>query len=330
MGVKNWANLVPWKWMQCSEISPGAIAIDIPNYLTRRVTVLKAPTDSEGRVPLQHIGMGIALAKSCLKAHVLPIMIFDGPPEKRKRSPNPELVNSADQLYKRFSVEGDPFDEELSGMLWQSPALRMYFSAAHLRAMFSLMGVPAITAPTEAEMFAAVLCRNDIVRSVVSNDSDALLFGSPHVTKQLHFSKGLINRVTLTDLEIVSGLNLEQLRDLAILCGCDFHKAGVKGIGPRKGAILLEQYLSLEPVLKSLGLGAEEREDLMVARESFDEANYLSTGGIRLNLNPPLIPSLLRFLEPVFGVSYAEKQVEALVGLWRKFGSHQATLEQWL
>ena len=278
----------------------------------------------------KHVGMGFSLVRSCLKSHVLPIMVFDGPPEKRKRMPNPGLVNTANQLYQKFSLEKNPFDEDVSAILWQSPALRMYFALAHLRTMFSLMGVPAVTAPTEAEIFAALLCRDGIASTAVSNDSDALLFGSPHVTKQLHFSKGLINRVTLLDLEEATGLDLEQLKDLAIICGCDFYRKGVNGVGPRKGTLLLEKHRSLEPVLKTLHLDRNEREDMMVARESFDEVNYIPPMTTRYKLNPPIIPSLRKFLEPLYNASSAEKQVDDLVGLWRRFGSRQETLDQWL
>lgn len=330
MGVKNWRNMIPWEWVESCEIAPGTVVIDVPNYISRRISVIRAHTKREGRIPLQHVGVAFGLVRSCFKAHVMPIMVFDGPPEKRKRPPNPELVRTANQLYRTFLSEGDPFNEEISGMLWRSPALRLYFAISHLRAMFSLMGVPAIAAPTEAEMFAAVLCRDGIAHSVVSNDSDALLFGSPHVTKQLQLSRSLINRATLSDLETSTGLSLEQLRDLAILCGCDFCKDGVKGIGPRKGSVLLEKHGSLEPVLKAIGVDRTEREDILIARESFDEANYISSSGIRCQLNPPLIPSLLKFLSPVFGINAAEKQIESLVRLWRRFSSHQATLEQWL
>ncbi|MFX0054580.1 MAG: hypothetical protein ACFFAX_15510 [Promethearchaeota archaeon] len=206
----------------------------------------------------------------------------------------------------------------------------MFFAIEHTRELARVLGVPAISAPSEAEMFSAVLCRDGLVNTVVSNDSDALLFGSPHVTKQLQLSKGLINRATLADLESTTGLDLEQLRDLAIVCGCDFHRQGVKGIGPRKGIILLQRHEELEALLKARGYNPIERREFMDGREAFDEASYISTNGLFLDLNPPLVSKLTGMLTMFMAEDRAEEITRQFVGLWRKFGTHQETLEQWL
>ncbi len=321
---------MPWRDTDISEIAPGTIAIDVPNYFTRRLAVIRPVKNNEGKMPLLHIGTALSLVSSCLSSHVLPIQIFDGPPELRKRNPSPELVVHAQRLYSQFTESRDPYDEDLSTLLWKSPALRMYFAAEHLRDLFRFIGVPTVTAPTEAEMFASVLCREEVVSSVVSNDSDALLFGSPHVTKHLQFKKGRIIRATLAEFESALGLDVEQLRDLAIICGCDFHREGVKGIGPRKGAVLLQKYGSLDPVLKSLGFSHAEREELLLARETFDEINYISPQETKLRLNPPLIPKLAKFFEPLMSSERSEAVIEELIALWKAFGNRQATLDQWL
>ncbi len=331
LGVKNWNDqVIPWKWTVSSEIAPGSIAIDVPNYLTRRLMVLKENSKSNGRIPLSHVGLFINLVKTTLKSQVLPIFIFDGPPESRKRSPNPSLVKEANDLYKRFQHAADPYDEELASALWKSPGLRMYFAAEHLRDLGSIVGVPTITAPSEAEMLGAVLCRDGVVSTVVSNDADAVLFGSPHVTKQMQLSSQKILRVTINDIEEHLQLDLERIRDLAIICGCDFHKAGVKGIGPLRGSIMLQKYGTLEGLLKARGYSSQERADFLDAREVFDEAFYISGTKMKLKLNPPLITKVLRNLEIIMSAESAESTVQKLTSLWKNFGNQQSTLEQWL
>jgi len=331
LGVKNWNDLIiPWKWSNSSEIAPGRIAIDVPNYLTRRLAVRGENHIPSGRMPLAHVGLFINLVRTTLKSQVLPIFIFDGPPESRKRAPNPELIKHASDLYKIFQHEADPFSDELASELWKSPALRMYFAAEHLRDLGRNIGVPTLTSPTEAEMLGAALCRDQAVDSVISNDADALLFGSPHVTKKLLLSTGKILRVTLNDTEEHLQLDLEQLRDLAIVCGCDFHRDGVKGVGPRRGAVLLQKYGSLEALLKARGYNYQQRVDFLEAREVFDEAFYLSSANYDLKLNPPIIPRLFRNLEIVMSTEFVESIVQSLTSLWRNFGKHQSTLEQWL
>jgi flap endonuclease-1 len=330
VGVKGWGDeVVPWTWITLDEISPGVIAIDVPNYLTRRLTVMKANRLPDGRIPLMHVGTFFSLVRASLSSHILPVFIFDGPPESRKRNPNPELVRHAADLYREFAHEGDPYNEEIAGALWKSRALRMYFAAEHLKALGSVVGVPSITAPSEAEMLGAAMCRDGVVDTVVSNDVDTLLFGSPHVTKQLQSSNSRILRATLSDLESHLGLVLEQLRDLAVLCGCDFHD-GVKGIGPRKGVILLQRYGGLVEVLKAKGIAHSQREDFVRAREVFDEPNYLTTENYSFSLNPPIVPKLTRLLTPVLSEEATENLVMKSIKLWKGFGNHQSTLEQWL
>lgn len=330
MGVTGWSNLVPWVWVKAKEVTPGSIAIDMPNYLTRRVSVIPPSKRDSGRIPLQHAGMTLSLVRMCMKNALLPVLVYDGPPECMKRSPNPELILTAQSFYEQFKETRDPFDEEIANPLRKSPSLRMYFAMEHTRELARVLGVPAISAPSEAEMFSAALCRDGLVHTVVSNDSDALLFGSPHVTKQLQLSKGLILRATLADLEHTTGLDIERLRDLAMVCGCDFHKQGVKGIGPRKGIFLLQRHGSLESLLKARGYGSIERGEFMNGRVAFDEANYISTNGIILNLNPPLVSKLMELLT-IFMVEERAEQIKLqFMRLWKQFGTHQETLEQWL
>ena len=331
MGVKNWGDdVIPWKWISASFVTPGAIAIDVPNYFTRRLVVMRENSEREGRIPLNHIGMFLSLHKVALCAHILPVFIFDGPPELRKRNPNPGLVEKASSFYKTFQQEGDPFNEEISAELWRSPALRAYFAAAHLKDFGSIVGVPMLTAPSEAEMFAAVLCRDGAVKTVVSNDADALLFGSPHVTKQMQLSSGRILSVALTDFEKHLGLDVELLRDLAVVSGCDFHKKGVRGIGVKRGTVLLRRYGGLEGLLKAHGYSHAERSEFIEAREVFDEASYMSAKDLCLTLNPPLVSKVIRTLETIMSSERAETIASKIVSLWRGFSNRQSTLEQWL
>jgi 5'-3' exonuclease len=164
----------------------------------------------------------------------------------------------------------------------------------------------------------------------VSNDADALLFGSPHVTKSLQLSKKRMECVTLSELERTLNLDLELLRDLAIVCGCDFHKEGVKGLGPKKCAIELRKHGGLAYLLKARGLSPSEREEYIQAREVFTEPAYMSTNGVDLTLKPPVVPRLSRILTPARGREKAEAKTEELVRLWKKFGREQSTLESYV
>jgi flap endonuclease-1 len=320
--------VIPWVWVSSDEIL-GAIAIDAPNYITRRTSVLMQKDKYRDRVPLEHLLIGFGLIRTALLNKVLPVLVFDGPPESLKREPNPELVARAHEVYSEYSQENDPYNEEVTKRLSGSPALRMYFAAEHLRDLGRAMGVPTVTAPSEAEMLCAAMCRDSLVKTVVSNDADALLFGSPHVTSHMELSRDRICRVTLRDLEDSLSLGLDQLRDLAVICGCDFNNEGIKGVGPHRGAVLLKRYGNLEAVLKAKGYGHSEREPLLLSREVFEQTAYMSLAGLDVVLRPPMISRLVSILLPCLGRQRSEDSADQMVAIWRDFGRHQATLEQW-
>lgn len=328
MGVKNWSKMIPWRWVDITEIEPEAIAIDLPNYLARRTSVIR--TLNLDRIPLMHVHIALSTIRACLRLQVLPIFVFDGPPEQLKRRPNPDIVSRSEALFKEFARSHNPESADLVEALNGSPALRSYFAANHIRELCGACGIPTLSSPSEAELAAAILCRKGKVGSVVSNDADALLFGSPHVTRSLRLSKGQIERARLVDLEESLGLNLDQLRDLAIICGCDFHKSGVRGLGPRKGAVELKRHGDLLSVLRAQGLSQEEIREFIVAREVFDEGEYLRIREADLTLKPPLMGGLLEILTPVVGDVRAERIAMELIRLWKDFGKVQTTLEQWI
>ena len=328
MGVKGWNNVIPWQWTNLSDLYVPKIAIDAPNYLMRRASNIR-PRQSN-RIPVAHIHLAFGVIRQALKKHILPVFIFDGPPETLKRKPNPQLITAAHMLYERFLLNQDLYDTKIADSLQENPAVRMYFAVNHIKDLCRAIGVPAITAPSEAELFGAVLCREGRVGTVVSNDADALLFGSPHVTKSMQLSKGQMEYATLSELERILNLDLELLRDLAIVCGCDFHKKGVKGLGPRKGAIELQRHGGLAYLLKARGLTPAEREEYIRAREVFDEPTYMSTKGVSLKLRPPVVTRLNRILKPALGGEKAESKTREMVSLWKKFGKEQSTLESYV
>ncbi|MFW9953799.1 MAG: hypothetical protein ACFFD3_04525 [Candidatus Thorarchaeota archaeon] len=330
MGVKNW-DFVPWRWVPYDEFRPRSMAIDAPNYLTRRVQAFEYQAKlSIERIPTAQISLAFSTIRSSLAMKILPVFVFDGPPENLKRPSNPSLLQAASLLYHQFSESHNINDARIAEQLVESRALRWYFAVNYLKDLCNAIGVPQVTAPSEAEMMAAVMCRESLVGTVLSNDLDALLFGSPHVTRTIQFGNGLIERCTLKDLQESVDLPLDYLRDLAIICGCDFHRDGVKGVGPRKGVVLLQRYGGLVGLLRSKGYSKSEIEGYVNARSMFEEANYISLNGVITNLNPPLVPKLIHLLEPIIGQENAERQSNHILKLWKDFGKEQTTLEQWV
>lgn len=329
MGVKNWTKIIPWHEDSIHALSVPAIAIDTPNYMSRRLSVIKNSRKSMDRIPLTHLHVSLGTIKAAMKHNILPIFIFDGPPENLKRAANPELVQRAQHLYNQFKTLDSPYDREVADELHSYPSIRLYFALLHLKELCHVIGIPGITAPSEAEMTAAALCRDGLVGTVLSNDADAMLFGSPHVSKSFKFSLQTMVCAKQSEILQEAQLDLNQLRDLAILCGCDFLKIGLKGIGPRRGAVLLRRHGRLDRVLKTKGLDSSEREMFLLAREVFEEADLMDSSIYDLSLNAPIVSGLFRLLQPMYGVEWAEKYANEMVRIRKQFGHVQATLEVW-
>ena len=92
----------------------------------------------------------------------------------------------------------------------------------------------------------------------------------------------------------------------------------------------MQRHGGLADVLKAKGISHREREDFVMAREVFDEPSYISTNGIELKLNPPIVPKLARLLRMVMSESAVEVSTEKILKLWKGFGTRQSTLEQWI
>ena len=112
--------------------------------------------------------------------------------------------------------------------------------------MLDLLGVRWVDAAAEGEGQAAVMAVKGQLDIVATQDWDALLYGSPILVRNLmsHGSKRhgrtvKAQKINLQELLATHDLTREQLVDLAIMIGTDFHP-GLKGIGPKTGIKLIK------------------------------------------------------------------------------------------
>ena len=98
-------------------------------------------------------------------------------------------------------------------------------------ALLRLCGVPYIVAPMEAEAQCAELERAGVVQGVVTDDSDAFLFGATVVYRNIFESSKFVEVYAAAEIERELGLTRDDLVRLALLLGSDYTE-GVRGIGP--------------------------------------------------------------------------------------------------
>ena len=133
--------------------------------------------------------------------------------------------------------------------------------------MLDLLGIAWVEAPMEAEGAASVWCRQGQVSGVASQDWDVLLYGSPVMVRNLtsHGTKKFgrtisAERIFLSELLDEHQITHEQLVDLGIMVGTDFHP-GIRGIGPKTGLKLIKEYGTIEAVCEAKEKEVPERLD---------------------------------------------------------------------
>uniref|UniRef100_A0A0D9ZFE7 Flap endonuclease 1 n=1 Tax=Oryza glumipatula TaxID=40148 RepID=A0A0D9ZFE7_9ORYZ len=115
--------------------------------------------------------------------------------------------------------------------------------------LLSLMGVPVVQAPGEAEAQCAALCENHKVFAIASEDMDSLTFGARRFLR--HLTDLSFKRSPVTEFEVSKvleelGLTMDQFIDLCILSGCDYC------IGGQRALKLIRQHGCIEEVVQNL------------------------------------------------------------------------------
>jgi DNA excision repair protein ERCC-5 len=91
------------------------------------------------------------------------------------------------------------------------------------------MGVPYVQAPYEAEAQCAYLELHGLVDGVVTEDSDALLFGSKNVLRNIFDNNRFVEQYDARRIWREMGLSRHDLIKMALFMGSDYTQ-GVKGI----------------------------------------------------------------------------------------------------
>ena len=120
--------------------------------------------------------------------------------------------------------------------------------------LLSLMGVPWIQAPGEAEAQCAALVTRGIAYAAGSEDMDTLTFGTKILLRHLTFSEAKKMPIMEINLNsVLEGLDLtmDQFIDLCILLGCDYCDS-IKGIGPQRALSLIKLHGNIESILNNI------------------------------------------------------------------------------
>jgi len=212
------------------------------------------PLRADNGKVVAHLMGFLARASTMLAKGVKPVFIFDGEHPELKAEEMGARRERREEAEKQWKAALEVGDYTTAQKMAQRCVRYTPEMVEESMEMLHLMGIPAFRAKAEGEAQAAVMAANGQLDAVATQDWDALLYGAPVVIR--NFSSdgsrrmGRIihaQRIELKQLLDDNEITREQLIDLAIMIGTDFHP-GIKGIGPKTGLKLIKAHGTIEAI----------------------------------------------------------------------------------
>lgn len=256
--------------------------------------------DAQGHTTSHLVGI-LTRTGALVEAGLKPVFVFDGPPhplkaktlagrEARKTKAQADYdtalqaAEAAEEAGDEAAAEAEMAKARTKAQQTSRLTIPMVTEAQELLAG---LGIPVIQAPGEGEAQASWMAQAGLVDAAVSQDFDALLFGTPVLVRNLSTGgrRKLPGKQVWVDVEpeqiplaaslSALGLSRDQLIDAALLVGTDFHP-GVKGIGAKKAVAAIAKDGSLAALRQRIAAegpkGALETAIAQQADEAFGHA----------------------------------------------------------
>ncbi|EED90855.1 exonuclease [Thalassiosira pseudonana CCMP1335] len=263
---------------------------------------------------------------------IRPVYVFDGKPPQFKSG---ELLKRRE---KRLKAEQALKAAEESGNIEEQDKQSKRLVRAGTKEnedcikLLTLMGVPVIRAPCEAEAQAAALARSGKVYAAATEDMDALTFRSPVMVRKMTFanaSKSDVQQIFYD--KAIEGLEIthDQFVDLCILLGCDYCDT-IKGIGPKTALKLIREHKNIETILKHLNREKYVVPDIYVeARRLFNHHEVLPDNEIELKWTECQPEPLKSFLvdEMGFNPDRVQASIEKLQKAFKASAKPQSRMD---
>jgi len=261
MGV-NLKDLLIRHEINLEELAGKTLAVDTFNMLFQFLTTIRTPdgnylTDSKGRVTSHLIGLFNRTA-ALLQHGVKLIFVFDGVAPELKQQERQRRAGIKANAQKDYAAAEERGDTEAMKKYAVRTTTLTSSMLDDAKKLLTLLGIPFLQAPSEAEAQCAKMVIQGKAWAVASQDYDALVYGGLRVVQNLSITgrrrkihgKGTIMiQPVLIDLQenlTMLSITHEQFIRLAMLVGTDFNYGGIKGIGPKKALALVKKYITPE------------------------------------------------------------------------------------
>lgn len=184
------------------------------------------PTEPEyDRSTTVHLQGMLERTLRMLQVGLQPVFVFDG-------DRTPTLVTTTAAARSDTTPEGLPTKADT--VRARQDALVTPQHKADVCRLLTLMNLPFLEAPCEADAQCAALTKAGLVYAVASEGMDALVYGAPRILR--HFSMAPDRRLPIVEIDLAMALKqfqftMDQFIDLCILCGCDYVSPFAGGVG---------------------------------------------------------------------------------------------------
>jgi flap endonuclease-1 len=335
MGV-DLGDLLQRKKIEIKELSGRWVAVDAFNTLYQYLSIIRQKDgtplmDRQGRVT-SHLSGLLYRTINLIEAGVKVAFIFDGDPPSLKAE---TLAQRSEIREKAEAAWQEAKDAGKDGFKYAQAASRINSEILEDgRRLLLAMGLPVVQAPSEGEAQAASMCARGDVELVASQDYDSLLFGAPHVVRNLAITgkRKLPRKNIYVDIEpeVIDlqeglarlGISRKQLVEIGIMCGTDYN-SGLTRVGPKTALKLIKEKGDLESIL------AEQEEKI----ERFAEIRDLFlhpvvTEDYEIKMKKPRVDEIVSFL--VSERDFDEERVlKTALRLEEVYKRGQSTLDRW-
>ena len=193
---------------------------------------------------------------SLLQEKITPVFVFDGKAPKIKKDTHIERENARKRLEENLITARKAYFDSL-GKFQRNEAREKYRKAfiGATRFKFSLMddlkklllsiGFPVLQSVEETDFLIAALSKEGLISAAFSTDTDLCIYGIDYLLTNYYQ-----NQFTILDRKVLleeSGLDDDQLVDLAILLSCDYNTR-MPGVGKKTAFNLIEKFGKLEMI----------------------------------------------------------------------------------
>jgi flap endonuclease-1 len=245
MGNADLRQLAALRDVTWDEVAGSVVAVDAHNWLYRYLTTTVKWTNDAvyttggGEEVANLVGVVQGLPKF-FEHDLTPVFVFDGGVTDLKEAEVSERRAQRERAEKRLA-EAEERGDALEAARLEARTQRLTDVILETtRELLALLDVPVVDAPAEGEAQAAHMARRGDADYAGSEDYDTLLFGAPRTLRRLT-SKGTPELMDLDATLDRHGISLEQLIDVAILCGTDFNP-GVDGVGPKTALTAITEH----------------------------------------------------------------------------------------